>query len=202
MGARPMARLIQDTIRSALADELLFGNIWLTAAQSPWSRRPRSTNSASGTQFGAERDRRPKHRQRQLCRPGVVVTGNRNSAAELHVQAKMSPAMETPPPAPSRGEMSSETAILPVGLRPDEASLAISIPPAAPVQAWPSPETTIPPAAPPPASMFKATTTRPVAHLQGDRWSAMTMLRAVPTQGKTSRATATARAERRQAKTS
>jgi ATP-dependent Clp protease ATP-binding subunit ClpA len=25
MGARPMARLIQDTIRSALADELLFG---------------------------------------------------------------------------------------------------------------------------------------------------------------------------------
>jgi ATP-dependent Clp protease ATP-binding subunit ClpA len=27
MGARPMARLIQDTIRSALADELLFGHL-------------------------------------------------------------------------------------------------------------------------------------------------------------------------------
>jgi ATP-dependent Clp protease ATP-binding subunit ClpA len=27
MGARPMARLIQDTIRKALADELLFGNL-------------------------------------------------------------------------------------------------------------------------------------------------------------------------------
>ncbi|RTL39528.1 MAG: hypothetical protein EKK49_03685, partial [Rhodocyclaceae bacterium] len=27
MGARPMARLIQDTIRSALADELLFGRL-------------------------------------------------------------------------------------------------------------------------------------------------------------------------------
>jgi len=27
MGARPMARLIQDTIRSALADELLFGKL-------------------------------------------------------------------------------------------------------------------------------------------------------------------------------
>jgi ATP-dependent Clp protease ATP-binding subunit ClpA len=27
MGARPMARLIQDTIRSALADELLFGEL-------------------------------------------------------------------------------------------------------------------------------------------------------------------------------
>ena len=27
MGARPMARLIQDVIRSALADELLFGKL-------------------------------------------------------------------------------------------------------------------------------------------------------------------------------
>jgi ATP-dependent Clp protease ATP-binding subunit ClpA len=27
MGARPMARLIQDSIRSALADELLFGRL-------------------------------------------------------------------------------------------------------------------------------------------------------------------------------
>jgi ATP-dependent Clp protease ATP-binding subunit ClpA len=27
MGARPMARLIQDTIRSALTDELLFGRL-------------------------------------------------------------------------------------------------------------------------------------------------------------------------------
>ena len=27
MGARPMARLIQDTIRRALADELLFGEL-------------------------------------------------------------------------------------------------------------------------------------------------------------------------------
>jgi ATP-dependent Clp protease ATP-binding subunit ClpA len=27
MGARPMARLIQDTIRKALADELLFGQL-------------------------------------------------------------------------------------------------------------------------------------------------------------------------------
>jgi len=27
MGARPMARLIQDTIRRALADELLFGSL-------------------------------------------------------------------------------------------------------------------------------------------------------------------------------
>jgi ATP-dependent Clp protease ATP-binding subunit ClpA len=27
MGARPMARLIQDTIRTALADELLFGKL-------------------------------------------------------------------------------------------------------------------------------------------------------------------------------
>ncbi|MFO1325626.1 MAG: hypothetical protein U1F15_16410 [Burkholderiales bacterium] len=27
MGARPMARLIQDTIRKALADELLFGHL-------------------------------------------------------------------------------------------------------------------------------------------------------------------------------
>src|SRR5690606_485081 len=27
MGARPMSRLIQDTIRSALADELLFGKL-------------------------------------------------------------------------------------------------------------------------------------------------------------------------------
>jgi len=27
MGARPMARLIQDTIRRALADELLFGGL-------------------------------------------------------------------------------------------------------------------------------------------------------------------------------
>src|SRR5690606_35551757 len=27
MGARPMQRLIQDTIRSALADELLFGHL-------------------------------------------------------------------------------------------------------------------------------------------------------------------------------
>jgi ATP-dependent Clp protease ATP-binding subunit ClpA len=27
MGARPMARLIQDTIRSSLADELLFGRL-------------------------------------------------------------------------------------------------------------------------------------------------------------------------------
>jgi ATP-dependent Clp protease ATP-binding subunit ClpA len=27
MGARPMARLIQDTIRSALADALLFGRL-------------------------------------------------------------------------------------------------------------------------------------------------------------------------------
>jgi len=27
MGARPMARLIQDTIRTALADELLFGRL-------------------------------------------------------------------------------------------------------------------------------------------------------------------------------
>jgi len=36
MGARPMARLIQDTIRSALADQLLFGS-WRTAARSPWT---------------------------------------------------------------------------------------------------------------------------------------------------------------------
>jgi len=36
MGARPMARLIQDTIRSALADELLFAS-WRTAARSPWT---------------------------------------------------------------------------------------------------------------------------------------------------------------------
>ena len=27
MGARPMARLIQDTIRKSLADELLFGRL-------------------------------------------------------------------------------------------------------------------------------------------------------------------------------
>ena len=27
MGARPLARLIQDTIRSALADDLLFGKL-------------------------------------------------------------------------------------------------------------------------------------------------------------------------------
>ena len=27
MGARPMARLIQDTVRRALADELLFGRL-------------------------------------------------------------------------------------------------------------------------------------------------------------------------------
>jgi ATP-dependent Clp protease ATP-binding subunit ClpA len=27
MGARPMARLIQDTVRAALADELLFGRL-------------------------------------------------------------------------------------------------------------------------------------------------------------------------------
>jgi ATP-dependent Clp protease ATP-binding subunit ClpA len=27
MGARPMSRLIQDTIRTALADELLFGRL-------------------------------------------------------------------------------------------------------------------------------------------------------------------------------
>ena len=27
MGARPMSRLIQDTIRKALADELLFGQL-------------------------------------------------------------------------------------------------------------------------------------------------------------------------------
>jgi len=27
MGARPMARLIQDTVRKALADELLFGRL-------------------------------------------------------------------------------------------------------------------------------------------------------------------------------
>jgi len=27
MGARPMSRLIQDTIRKALADELLFGDL-------------------------------------------------------------------------------------------------------------------------------------------------------------------------------
>jgi ATP-dependent Clp protease ATP-binding subunit ClpA len=27
MGARPMGRLIQDTIRKALADELLFGHL-------------------------------------------------------------------------------------------------------------------------------------------------------------------------------
>jgi ATP-dependent Clp protease ATP-binding subunit ClpA len=27
MGARPMARLIQDTLRRALADELLFGHL-------------------------------------------------------------------------------------------------------------------------------------------------------------------------------
>jgi ATP-dependent Clp protease ATP-binding subunit ClpA len=27
MGARPMSRLIQDTIRKALADELLFGRL-------------------------------------------------------------------------------------------------------------------------------------------------------------------------------
>jgi ATP-dependent Clp protease ATP-binding subunit ClpA len=27
MGARPMSRLIQDTIRAALADELLFGKL-------------------------------------------------------------------------------------------------------------------------------------------------------------------------------
>jgi len=27
MGARPMARLIQDTIRKALADQLLFGKL-------------------------------------------------------------------------------------------------------------------------------------------------------------------------------
>ena len=27
MGARPMSRLIQDTIRKALADELLFGKL-------------------------------------------------------------------------------------------------------------------------------------------------------------------------------
>ena len=27
MGARPMARLIQDTIRTALADQLLFGRL-------------------------------------------------------------------------------------------------------------------------------------------------------------------------------
>jgi ATP-dependent Clp protease ATP-binding subunit ClpA len=27
MGARPMSRLIQDTIRTALADELLFGKL-------------------------------------------------------------------------------------------------------------------------------------------------------------------------------
>ena len=27
MGARPMARLIQDTIRASLADELLFGRL-------------------------------------------------------------------------------------------------------------------------------------------------------------------------------
>jgi ATP-dependent Clp protease ATP-binding subunit ClpA len=33
MGARPMARLIQDTIRASLADELLFGRL-ATAATS------------------------------------------------------------------------------------------------------------------------------------------------------------------------
>jgi hypothetical protein len=47
MGARPMARLIQDTIRSALADELLFG----TAG--PW--RPRH-----------DRPRRPREDQARL----------------------------------------------------------------------------------------------------------------------------------------
>ena len=33
MGARPMARLIQDTIRKALADELLFGHLTSAAAR-------------------------------------------------------------------------------------------------------------------------------------------------------------------------
>jgi len=56
MGARPMARLIQDTIRRALADELLFGrlanggrvtidvddagNVLLDIAQSPQPAEP------------------------------------------------------------------------------------------------------------------------------------------------------------------
>jgi MoxR-like ATPase len=52
MGARPMARLIQDTIRSALADELLFGRLsgaaaspstWTTTARSAAVRRGRGS---------------------------------------------------------------------------------------------------------------------------------------------------------------
>jgi ATP-dependent Clp protease ATP-binding subunit ClpA len=35
MGARPMGRLIQDTIRKALADELLFGRL-SDGGESPW----------------------------------------------------------------------------------------------------------------------------------------------------------------------
>ena len=44
MGARPMARLIQDTIRRALADELLFGKLaeWRQGhgGREGWQSRP------------------------------------------------------------------------------------------------------------------------------------------------------------------
>jgi ATP-dependent Clp protease ATP-binding subunit ClpA len=47
MGARPMARLIQDTIRSALADELLFGRLAGAAASpSTWTTTARSCCSS------------------------------------------------------------------------------------------------------------------------------------------------------------
>ena len=49
MGARPMARLIQDTIRKALADELLFGRLHGRRARDdrPSTTRSRCSSTSS-----------------------------------------------------------------------------------------------------------------------------------------------------------
>ena len=57
MGARPMARLIQDTIRRALADELLFGRL-AARRQGDHRRRTRARRSASIFARGAGAPRR------------------------------------------------------------------------------------------------------------------------------------------------
>jgi ATP-dependent Clp protease ATP-binding subunit ClpA len=49
MGARPMARLIQDTIRSALADELLFGRLTTAVASRSTSTTTRRSNWVRGS---------------------------------------------------------------------------------------------------------------------------------------------------------
>jgi len=73
MGARPMARLIQDTIRKALADELLFGRL-VSGGKVTIDVATRTRSRSSSTN--------PKRRRRS---PSWSVRGSSNGSPRAPV---------------------------------------------------------------------------------------------------------------------